>query len=374
MTTTASAAPAERHATRASGGGTIAHQLGRFGLLGLLAATLIVFGLARPGEFATWDNVAYTLDTQAIVIIGGLAIMIPLLTDTIDLSVAANISTANITLAVLATNHDVALPLAVLLAIAMSTVIGLVNGVVTEHLRVPSFVGTLGMATVLGGLGLAYTGGTDVLTVPVALTEAIRTPTFGLSRAVYIALACAAIVGFVLRYLPVGRKLRAVGANPRAAELTGIRPRPYRIVSLGLSGTIAGIAGVVLTGQLASASASGAANSLLLPVFAAVFLGSTVFTPGRHNVLGLLVAALFLSFLSSGLVLLGAPVWASPLINGFALIFAIALSAWAVRLRSARFRSQQLKQLDELDSDAPGEPEHEQDLARTSTPAPTAAH
>jgi len=346
------ASASERHASSASGSGALAHQVGRFGLLGLLGLVLLVFGLARPGEFATWDNIKYTLDQQSVVVIGGLAVMIPLLTDSIDLSVAANISLSNIMLAGLTTNQGLPTAVAVVLAILVSTAVGLVNGIVAEYLLVPAFVGTLGMATVLGGLGLAYTGGIDILTVPAGVTSMIRTEVLGLARAVYFALACMLVVAFVLRYLPVGRKLRAVGANPRAAELTGIQPKKYRIASLTLGGTVAGIAGVVLTGQLGSASSTGSANALLLPVFAAVFLGSTVFTPGRHNVLGLLVAALFLSFLSSGLVLLGAPVWAAPLINGSALILAIALSAWAIRLRAARFRAQQLSA---LDAEEPGD-------------------
>lgn len=324
-------------------------HLGRFGLLGLLVLVFALFSVLKPGEFPTWANVQVTLDEQSPVIIGGLAVLIPLLTDAIDLSIGANISLANILLAGLTTNDHLSVGVAVVLAILASTAVGLINGLIVERLQVTSFVATLGMATLLGGVGLAYSHSTDILTVPSGVTTMVRTQVAGLPLSVWYAFVAMVIVWFVLRYLPAGRKLRAVGANPRAAALTGIKPGRYRIVSFTVGGTLAGLAGVVLTGQLGSATAAGTADTLLLPIFAAVFLGGTAFTPGRLNVPGLLVAALFLAFVSSGLVMIGAPAWESPLINGAALIAAVAMSSWALRLRARRFRAEQLRQLEDPD-------------------------
>jgi len=323
----------------------LTERVGKYGLLIFLIVAFAGFSLARPSEFASWQNIRTTLDQQTPVIIGGLAVMIPLLTGEIDLSVAANISLANIFLAGLTTNGHFSTPVAVILAILVSTAVGLLNGLIVVKLQVTSFVATLGMATLLGGIGLAYSHSTDILTVPSSVTTMVRYQVIGLPLSVFYGFAAMLVVGLVLRYLPVGRKLRAVGANPRAAALTGIRPGLYRIASFTFGGTLAGIAGVVITGQLGSATAAGTADALLLPIFAAVFLGSTAFTPGRPNVPGLFVAALFLAFVSSGLVLLGAPLWASPLINGAALIGAVAFSTWALRMQARQFRAQQLKQL-----------------------------
>lgn len=330
----------------------LTERVGKYGLLIFLFLAFGAFSLARPSEFASWANIRTTLDQQMPVIIGGLAAMIPLLTGDIDLSVAANISLANIFLAGLTTNDHFATPAAVALAILVSTAVGAVNGLIVVKLQVTSFVATLGMATLIGGVGLAYSNSTDILTVPSSVTSMVRYQLIGLPLSVYYGFAAMLVVAIVLRYLPVGRKLRAVGANPRAATLTGIRPGLYRIASFTLGGTLAGIAGVVITGQLGTATAAGTADALLLPIFAAVFLGSTAFTPGRMNVLGLFVAALFLAFVSSGLVLLGASLWVSPLINGAALILAVAFSTWASRMQARQFRAQQLKQLDRLTNDS----------------------
>jgi ribose transport system permease protein len=329
VSTEAPASPPRRRAPSESGNRGVYTQIGRFGLLALLLIVFAGFSLAKPSEFATWRNIQTTLDQQSPVIIGAFAAMLPLLADAFDLSVAANISLANILVAGLTVNDHVPVAAAIVLAILASTFVGLVNGVVVERLQVNSFVATLGMATLLGGIALAYSHSTDILSVPTSVTNLARDHVLGLPLSVIYALAAALIVGLVLRYLPVGRKLRAVGANPRAAALTGINPGLYRIVAFTLGGTLAGVAGVVLTGQLGAATADGTANDLLLPIFAAVFLGSTAFTPGRQNVPGTLVAVLFLAFTSSGLVLVGAQQWESPVLNGAALILAVALSSWA---------------------------------------------
>lgn len=358
---TAPTNPAER--TSLAGGGAprgkiprgMTERVGKYGLLIFLIVAFAGFSLARPSEFASWANVKTTLDQQTPVIIGGLAVMMTLLTGEIDLSVAANISLSNIFLAGLTTNDHISTPVAVVLAILVSTAVGLLNGLIVVKLQVTSFVATLGMATLIGGVGLAYSHSTDILTVPSSVTAMVQHQVFGLvPLAVVYGIVAMLVVAAVLRYLPVGRKLRAVGANPRAAALTGIRPGLYRIASFTFGGTLAGIAGVVLTGQLGSATAAGTADALLLPIFAAVFLGSTAFSPGRPNVLGLFVAALFLAFVSSGLVLLGASQWVSPLINGAALILAVAFSTWAARMQARQFRAQQLRQLDVEDAKVSG--------------------
>jgi ribose transport system permease protein len=328
----------------------LTERVGKYGLLIFLILAFGAFSLARPSEFASWANVKTTLDQQMPVIIGGLAAMMTLLTGEIDLSIAANISLANIFLAGLTTNDHFSTPVAVVIAILVSTTVGAVSGLIVVKLQVTSFVATLGMATLIGGVGLAYSNSLDILTVPSSVTTMVRYQLIGLPLSVFYGVAAMLVVALVLRYLPVGRKLRAVGANPRAAALTGIRPGLYRIASFTFGGCLAGTAGVVITGQLGSATAAGTANALLLPIFAAVFLGSTAFTPGRPNVLGLFVAALFLAFVSSGLVLLGASLWVSPLINGAALILAVAFSTWASRMQARQFRAQQLKQLDAEDA------------------------
>jgi ribose transport system permease protein len=114
---------------------------------------------------------------------------------------------------------------------------------------------------------------------------------------------------------------------------------------------MAGLAGAILGSKL-GASAGDPASALLLPAFAAAFLGATTLTPGRFNVWGTVVAVYFLAVTISGLQQLGAAPWVEPTFNGVALIVAVASSGLAFRTRAARARKEQLQLISNTRADA----------------------
>jgi ribose transport system permease protein len=129
----------------------------------------------------------------------------------------------------------------------------------------------------------------------------------------------------VLTRMPVGRKLYAVGGSERVAQMVGIRTRVIKTAAFAAAGTVAAFAGLMQLGI------SGAANpsfgtSLLLPAFAAVFLGSTTVRPGSFNVWGTILTIILLAVGFSGLSLLGVPFWIQPVFQGVALIVGVLLS------------------------------------------------
>jgi ribose transport system permease protein len=237
--------------------------------------------------------------------------------------------------------------LAVVLTIILSSMYGLINGIIVVKFKVDAFVATLATGSILGGAGLWYTGGRTLYNdVPRSFTQISRGRLFGLPlNAVYV-LIIATILWVFLSNLPAGRRMYATGGNRRAAELTGIRTDRYVMASFMLSSTLAGIAGVMLGSNLGTASPS-TGGSLLLPAFAGAFLGATTIRPGKFNVVGTIVAVYALSIAISGLQQLGAPAWFESVFNGTALAGSVALSGWAVRLRAERAKTRQLRLLDE---------------------------
>lgn len=343
--TTEQPGPPQRARTAGdSGGSRLLAELGRFGLVIALAIVFITFSLWTPDSFLTWNNVRSTFDQQAIILMVAFGAMLPLIVGEFDLSIGANAGVAILASVGLSSQQGLNPWLAIVCAILISLFIGIVNGLVITQFKVNSFVATLGMATLLAGLAELYTGGIDLNTAPTGLTDIGRSELFGLALPVWVAAVTAVVLLIVLQKLRVGREFLAVGANRRAAELTGIRTTPRIILSFALGGAVAGIGGSLYGAEIGSASLSTGAT-LLLPAFAGAFLGATAITPGRYNVIGTITGVLLLAFTVGGLQQVGVKPWVNSVVQGVALIVAVAFSTWAIRLRASRLRKAQLDSL-----------------------------
>ncbi|MFD7446635.1 ABC transporter permease [Streptomyces sp. NPDC059909] len=321
--------------------GAVLHLLGRFGLPMILVAVIVVFSLWQPDSFFSWINFNATFAQQAIIVMVALGAMIPLIVGEFDLSIGTNAGLAAILTVGLCQMQGLRPWPAIAIAVAVSGLVGLLNGLIVTRLKVNSFVATLGMATAIGGFGQLYTHQQDIPSAPTDLVAIGRAEVFNLPVTVIVALATAAVLAVALQLLPIGRQLLAVGANRRAAELTGIRPDLRIVTSFLVGGLVAGVGGALYGANLGAAGNQTGAT-LLLPAFAAAFLGSTTITPGRYNVLGTLVAVLLLAFTVSGLEQVGVQPWIESVVQGIALIAAVAFSSWAIRRRTLHLRNAQL--------------------------------
>jgi ribose transport system permease protein len=370
MTSHASKAPGAPRATSepknqrvrdvTSTGTNALELLGRYGLPLILLLVLVLFSVWKGSEFFSWSNFKATFTDQAVILMVALGAMMPLIVGEFDLSVGANAGLAAIFAVGFSSMQDITPWVAIMLAVLISGGVGLINGLIVTRLRVNSFVATLGVATAIGGFGELYTHELDLQGAPAGLESIGRTTVASLPMTVIVAIVVAFALLVVLQYLPAGRQLLAVGSNRRAAELTGVRPERQIILAFVAAGVIVGVGGALYGANLGAASNS-TGPTLLLPAFAGAFLGSTTISPGRFNVIGTIVGVLLLAFLVTGLEQVGVAPWVQPVVQGGALIAAVALSSWAIRARLARLRSAQLALLDaERDSET---------IARTAAPA-----
>lgn len=277
--------------------------------------------------------------------------MITLVVGEFDLSVGANAGMGAILAVGLGEQQGFGPWLSLISAVAVTGAFGLTNGLIVTRLGVNSFITTLGTATLIAGLAQAYTGGLDFNSASQGLVSIGRADFLGISVPVIVALITAIVLLVILQKLPVGREFLAVGANRRAAELNGIRPDRKVVLAFTLGGAVAGLGGAFYGASLGSA-ALATGPTLLLPGFAGAFLGATVITPGRYNVLGTIIAVLLLAFTVSGLEQVGVEPWVQYIVQGGALIAAVALSSWAIRLRTARLRNAQLATLSRRDEES----------------------
>ncbi|RNL62898.1 ABC transporter permease [Nocardioides marmoriginsengisoli] len=309
--------------------------LDRFSGLYIWALFIVVFGMWTPSLFLTQSTMHSVAAQQAIVAILALALLVPMVCGAFDLSVGATVNLATVVTVVLQTERGWGMWPSIIAAVAVGALVGALNGFIVVGLKVDSFIATLGTATVITAVQTIVTGGLQPL--PPA-TEAWNNLTqhkiAGFQIVVLYLVVLAFLTWWVLDHTPAGRYLYAAGGNAEAARLTGVPVGRWTWMSLIWSGALCGFAGVLYASLSGPSLTFGAA--LLLPAFAAVFLGSTQITPGRFNVWGTLLAIYVLATGVKGLQLVTGEQWINDMFNGVALIAAVAFAGWRQRARLRR--------------------------------------
>ena len=297
----------------------------RFSGLYLWALFIIVFGLWVPSSFLTTSTLHSVAAQQAVTGMIGLAVLIPLAAGLYDLSVGATANISGILTIVLMNNHHWAVVPAIVAGIVLAVVIGCVNSFIVVKLGVNSFIATLGMGSVLAAFQVIISSNSQPIPPSsTAWNNLTQTTVAGFQIVVLYLIILAFLLWWLTAHTPVGRYLYAIGGNAEAARLSGVRINRYTASALVMSATIAGFAGIMFSSLNGPSLDFG--STLLLPAFAAAFLGSTQLIPGRFNVWGTLLAIYVLATGVQGLQLVSGASWLSDMFNGVALIIAVALS------------------------------------------------
>jgi ribose transport system permease protein len=298
----------------------------RGGLVLLLIVAIVVFSIAAPETFPTSANLQSILQSNSVLGIVAIAAVLPFVAGQFDLSIAANAGFGSLVCGALMSLHGWALIPAIIVAIALTSVVGLANGLIVARLGVNSIITTLGTGSVLAGLVIWISKGNTLATgISPKLLEFGSGKTAGIPHVFWVLFVVVLFAGYLLRQTPFGRSLYALGDNERAAQLVGMPVGRMTVISFILGGALAGVAGVL------QVSASGSADpqfgpNLLLPALSAVFLGATAIRPGEYNVTGTLIAVAFNAISISGLLLAGVADWVQNVYIGVTLIVAVALS------------------------------------------------
>jgi ribose transport system permease protein len=311
--------------------------LERGGVLILLVISVIVFGLLRPDTFLTSANWQGMLVIQSVLGVLAIALLPPLICGRFDVSIGSNAAACSIAVAAAMSTHHWALFPAIVLGVVIGTAIGTLNGALVAYLGVNSIIGTLGVATVLGGLITAYTKGIPISSgLSPKLADLANRDLLGVPWLFVITVLIAVVMWFILTQTPFGRILAAVGSNIAAAQLTGLRVKWVVLLSFALGGFIAGLTGVLLVAQQGNASPALGGFTLLVPALAAAFLGATTWRPGQFNVPGTMLGLILLGTVVSGLTLIGVEPWVNDVFNGAVVVVAVAVSAQFRRTRTGR--------------------------------------
>lgn len=290
----------------------------------MLFGLIIIFSLTTDqflSQGNLLDNVAKNAVTLLLVSLAG---TFPILQQSIDLSVESVVLLTGVVTVVLISQFSLGL-LAIPIAIGVGMLAGLFNGLVFTKLKVPSFLVTLGTLSVMAGIGKIITGGSTITFRDPAIRTIATGDVLGIPNLVLWGLLIyvgTIVLAFRTKF---GRYCFALGENERVVELAGAKVDRYKIYPFVLSGLLCGIAGVLLTLRISSASPN-IGSGLMLPSIAAIVMGGTALTGGvggpHRTILGVLVIAV----LNNGMNLLGIDSFVQEIILGLVVVAAVAMS------------------------------------------------
>jgi ribose transport system permease protein len=281
-------------------------SVARYGVIAAMLGTFLVFSLLRPQSFLTVLTIKGILRDCAPLFIVSLGITVVVVMNDFDLSVGGLISLCSTIVVLLCATGYVGLNyfVAIGLTLLIGAALGLFSGLLIAYVRLPSFILTIAMGTVFTGVGLQLTGSNSVFAgIPTGFATIAGGTTLGFSNQVFVALVVFLAAQVLLRYSEPGRYMYAVGGNIEAARLAGVRVRVLKAAGFAIVGLSAAIAGILLSSQSA-ASNPDTGTGLLLPAYAAVFLGSSMFRVGVFTPIGTALGALYLQVIATGLTIL----------------------------------------------------------------------
>lgn len=309
----------------------------------VLIVLLALFSALTP-DFLTANNLSILAKHVAINAILAVGTTWVIITGGIDLSVGSIAGLAGMVAGGLLTvgigGHPASIWLAIPVALLVSAVVGLLNGVLVTRLGVAPFIATLGTLYIARGAALLSSNGR---TFPDLAGTAATGSTgfsvigqnflFGLPLPVWMMLVIAAIAAVISNRTPFGRHVYAVGGNQRAARLAGIRVERVTLLTYVFSSLCAGLVGLIIASQLESAHpATG--ESFELNAIAAVVLGGTSLMGGRGSISGSLIGAFVIGALADGLVMMGVSEFWQIVIKGVVIVLAVTVDQMQAKVQA----------------------------------------
>nr|WP_201832139.1 ribose ABC transporter permease [Microvirga zambiensis] len=299
------------------------------GMLPVLIILGVVFEL-MSGRFLSFQNLSIVMQQASINTVLAAGMTFVILTGGIDLSVGS-ILAASAMVAILASLIPEWGMLGIPAALLMGLGLGLVNGVLIAFAKLPPFIVTLGSLTAVRGLARLIGDDTTKFNPQLPFAFIGNGTLFGLPWLVWIAFAVVILSWFILRRTVLGVHIYAVGGNPDAARLTGIKVWAVLLFVYAFSGLAAGLGGVMSAARLFAANGLQLGQSYELDAIAAVILGGTSFVGGIGSIWGTLIGALIIAILSNGLILVGvSDIWQF-IIKGLVIIGAVALDRYRLK-------------------------------------------
>lgn len=310
----------------------VTNLLVRNSMVFVLLLVIGYFSFKNDG-FLTLPNLRTILIASAPFALITLGQTLVILTGGIDLSVGSVIALATMTSAKFVVTYPDQFWFAIALGIFVGLIAGIINGVVVAYLNVTPFVTTLGMLTIASGLAYAIGNGAPINGLPERWGNIANTKFFGFQSPVFVMIAGFIIIGVIMTRTSFGLRIYAVGGNRVAAEVAGVNSRRILIYVYAISGTLAGLSGVILSSRVISGPPN-LGSGYELSAIAAVVIGGASLMGGRGTIWGSFLGLLLIQTLNNGLDILIIPAYWQRVISGVLIISAVTVDMWATKRSS----------------------------------------
>lgn len=303
--------------------------------LAMLSGVLVVTAVLSPTFFQVQNMINVTRQASIVGVVAvGMTFVI--LTAGIDLSVGSTLALVAVATAMLI-ESGLPVPVVILLALLLGVGVGLVNGIGVTLLKIQPFVMTLAMLGIARGATFQLSGGSpkNFFASSKLLDFFGSGEILGVPGPLVIFLFAAVVGLLVLRYLPFGRYVYAIGGSPEAARLSGVKVNRVTLAVYAISGMCAAIGGIMTASRL-SVGDPIAGNLVELDAIAAVVIGGTSLAGGLGGIVGTVAGALLLAMLANVLNLIGVSPFYQLIVKGVAIIGAVVLTSLANRARTLR--------------------------------------
>jgi ribose transport system permease protein len=313
--------------------------------------------------FLQSENLLNIANQTVVVAVIAVGMTLVIITGGIDLSVGSLVALAAVVATCLIRRYggtaatDSVMMFAGLTSILLCAAIGFFSGVTITAFRLPPFIATLGVMQIASGLAFMLSKGASIYSVPDAFTQLGRgTGLLGIPYAVTVMIVIYLAAHFLMTRAKLGRYIYAVGGNPEAARLSGVRVAPVILLVYTLSGAMAGLGGLVLASQLKSGAPTYGV-SYELYVIAAVVVGGASLTGGQGKIFGTLIGAFIIAVIQNGMNLTGVETYTQRVVLGVVILGAVLLDMLKHRewgwLRAAKGRNKLAAPAETADTIAP---------------------
>ena len=297
----------------------------RYGTLGILALLLIVLTIVKPSAVFTSSSIPQILRQSAVNILLALGEFFAILLGYIDLSVSAACGLSGMVAAIAMVNWGMPWVVACIIGVLAGTLIGAINGFLINKTGLHPFIITLGTQTIYFGVMLVVSQAKNVFGFPAGFSQVMSYDIAGfIPVSALIALLAAAILWFVTTRTKLGRNLYALGGNREAAWYSGINIHRHQMITYMISGTCAGLAGIVLIGRL-NAAAPTAGTGYETYAIAAAIIGGTSFFGGVGKIPGVVAGGLIIGVINYGMTVLMIDSSIQKIVMGVLIIIAVTI-------------------------------------------------